>query len=360
MPRKRREGPWLYSHTGTYYAWINGKRTPLKTKDESEAWARYHELRAGGVEKGEDATVGAMIDAFLDFSRKENAPRTYETYKRFLDTFPDTKIKVHELRKYHATKWLHDEFDHGSPNTRAGAVRSLKRVFNWAVDEGLLQANPVARLKAPKYLPRQVYITDEQWETVLADYDESDPFHLLLTMVKLTGCRPQEIRAVEARHFRRDLKAWVFPVEESKGKRHNRTIYLIDEAIEITERLIEENPTGPLLRNKDGNPWKTGAIADRFRRLRQRLLCRLEDGEDVPGFENEEQIEGLCCYAIRHKWITDALANGVQSTILRRLTGHQSAAMIDKVYGHPDQRPDVMQEALNIATNGKPTGGRPA
>jgi integrase len=65
------------------------------------------------------------------------------------------------------------------------------------------------------------YLMPDQWEQLVACVKPGDPFHDVITVMKETGCRPQEIRRVEARHLDRKDKCWVFPIEESKGKKKN-------------------------------------------------------------------------------------------------------------------------------------------
>ena len=64
---------------------------------------------------------------------------------------------------------------------------------------------------------------------------------------------------------------WVFPRSESKGKRTPRVVYQTDAAMEITERLMREHPTGRLFRNTTGKPWTTDAVNCSFDRLRVRM-----------------------------------------------------------------------------------------
>ncbi len=55
--------------------------------------------------------------------------------------------------------------------------------------------------------------------------------------------------AVEARHVDAKEGRWVFPPEESKGKRGHRVVYFSETALRITVRLAGRWPSGPLFRN---------------------------------------------------------------------------------------------------------------
>lgn len=53
-----------------------------------------------------------------------------------------------------------------------------------------------------------------------------------------TGCRPQESLRVIGEYVDRDTARWIFPQMKSKGKKSPRIIYLNDEAMEISNRLL--------------------------------------------------------------------------------------------------------------------------
>jgi integrase len=84
---------------------------------------------------------------------------------------------------------------------------------------------------------------------------KNEPFLDLLIVCWETGCRPQEVLAVEARHADLDGGRWVFTPDEAKGEKAHRVVCLTDRAIKITRRLMARHPVGPLFRNTDGRPW---------------------------------------------------------------------------------------------------------
>src|SRR5262249_52194844 len=98
-------------------------------------------------------------------------------------------------------------------------------------------------------------------------YFKSESIRELLVTVWETGCRPQEATAVEARHVDLELARWVFPVDESKGETIPRVVYLGEDALAITRKLMARHPTGPLFRNEDGNAWTRWSLNCLFGRL---------------------------------------------------------------------------------------------
>ena len=110
-------------------------------------------------------------------------------------------------------------------------------------------------------------ITPGEYAWMLGQIKDEE-FRDLLVVCWETGCRPQEILAVEASHVDLDGERWVFPPEEAKGKKAHRVVYLTERALEMTRRLAARHPEGPLFRNTDGRPWHPYALNYRFGRLR--------------------------------------------------------------------------------------------
>ena len=99
-----------------------------------------------------------------------------------------------------------------------------------------IDRSPIRHVELPTAWPRDLYLTPEQWDSLVAAVSKShDGGRLLdlITAMKETGCRPQEARRVEARHLDRESRCWVFPVDESKGKKDKRVVLLTDRVFEI-------------------------------------------------------------------------------------------------------------------------------
>ena len=155
------------------------------------------------------------------------------------------------------------------------SYEAVKRAFNWAIDMGITTSNPITRLKKPSYEPCEEYLTQEQFDELILKVKD-DRFKDYLNFLWFTGCRPQEIQLIEAKHILGEMV--VLTKKDSKGKKYNRTIYLNDDAIEIVKRLSVRK-SGPLFRNSQGKRWTSNAIRLRFRRL---------------------DVDGLCARMLRH------------------------------------------------------------
>ena len=286
---------------------------------------------------------------FLSYVEDNNAPATYKWYSHFLLAWKNSPgiatLRVGELRLHHFQNWLKKAYPATSnQNTRHNAIACLKRLFNWAVnDMEYLTHNPLAKLRKPQRTHRDVCPTRDQWEEVLTHYDAADPFTDFLTVLIDTGCRPQEMRIVEARHL--DLAAQPSPLihfadGDIPGKPWGRDVKLTDRDVDILNRVALAHPQGPLFRNQDGRPWTKNALNCRFQRLKKAKL---------PFKVN--------CYAARHSLATNILDNGGSAGAVASLLGHRDPTVVLKFYGkHIDQRPEHLQGLLDKARKPSPNG----
>ncbi len=237
MQKKRKEPrPFLRAATKSWYVQL-GKRQINLGRDKPAAWSKYHELMAErrDIEATADASVCAVLEAFLAWVKDWREEGTYQWYAGGLSNFAKfigPKLKLLDLREQHVTAWIDAKFKGASPNTIYGAIRTVQRAMNWSVKRGLLPSSPVKNVEKPQQQPRETVITPDQFETIIGRCSD-DRARDLFTVLWETGCRVQEIRRVEARHFDERERCWCFPRVASKGKRVPRTVYLTDTALEV-------------------------------------------------------------------------------------------------------------------------------
>lgn len=186
-------------------------------------------------------------------------------------------------------------------------------------------------MEKPQEGRREQIITSKESKEILSLVPD-DSFRDILQVAWEVGPRPQEIVNVEARHVDLENARWVFPKEESKGKKHPRVIYLTDKALQITRRLLLKHPEGKLFRNVDGNPWNKSAINSRFLRLKKKLGKK------------------YCLYLFRHSYATRLLEANVDCLTVSILLGHRDTSMLARVYSHLGLNPQhLLQQAKRAA-----------
>ncbi len=277
-------------------------------------------------------TFEELSSKFLTWCKAHQSEGTHKWYLNYLKMFcayPGiAALPAYELKPWQVQEWIDSHGARWGANYRGGAVIAVKRVFHWAEELGHGEGNPVKKLKKPSPQRRKIYMKPADYEQMLALIKPGDPFRDLFTFAWVTGARPQEIRHIEQRHIFLDRKRIVFPAEESKGKRNERVIRLNMVALEIVERLLVLHPDGKLFRNTHGDPWSKFALCERHAEMKKKTG------------------KALSPYTMRHGFVTRKLISGVDAITLSKLTGHEDATMISKIYSHVEDDDEHMSKAI--------------
>jgi integrase len=345
--------PWYRPCRDTWFVEIGGKQQPLGKHPEGapppkksksgwnappEIMTAFHKLMAAGTGKLPDAaslSVATVCDLFLDYSQKHHAADTYRGYTDFLQDFCEMygTLLGRDLKPLHVTRWL--DAHPGWKGSRRNAVVAVKRAFNWADAEGLLQPNPIKAVKKPPQRHRDRILTPEERQEILAAIKDRHFREFVFAMME-TGARPGEVRKVTAAHVNLELGLWIFK-EHKTAKRTGkpRIIYLNPAMIELTRKLVAMYPEGPLFRGPRSKRGNTrNGIRCRFRRLREKL----------------PHLAGVISYTARHSFATNALVNGVGLAHVAELLGHVDTQMVSQHYAHLAGNVKTMQEAAKKAT----------
>jgi len=326
--------PFFRPKRNAWYVEVKGKEYPLG-KDKEEAFKEFHRLMAGELPVTTKTPAINLIDQFLVWTKENRSEATYDWYYRHLQSFADyigPKKRVHEIKPGDVDKWLTRKYKTSGANDRNGACRAVARAFNWAVKKQLIQASPVKGMERPAYEPSEACLTAEQWTAMTEHIKPSDALHDAMWFMHETGCRPQEVRILEAKHLDRAKRRFVLNLQDSKGKKFRRVIRLNERAFEIVKRLALKHPDGPLFRTRTGKAWTRYTLRSRFYDLGEKIGARL-----FP-------------YILRHTWATEALVRGVDPLTVAIFLGHKDANMIMRVYSHLVQRDDFLAEQLKRAT----------
>jgi integrase len=388
--------PWYRKSRRAWFVTLDGRQIKLGTT-KGQALGRYQELLAQPKKRVvPSGSLLAIIDAFLDWCQKHRAPATYEWYRSRLELFAQKHphLRTVDVRPFHVQQWI--DAMNVSSGTKRNYCRSVKRCLAWAKKQGHIDVNPIADLEQPRAGKRELVVTQEQFDELLSlTVDES--FHDLLIVTWETGCRPQESLRVEARHVDLGNQRWIFSKTESKTDMP-RIVYLTDDALAITRRLLVKYPEGPLFRNANGRPWTTDAVNSVFVRLqikigrqlleqkvskrpkdRRRKYIAVGDAEvreflktlsplkqsGEPKSKAELLFEArrkltyreamrigpkYSLYALRHTWMNRLLTKGVDALTVAFLAGHSDPSTLARVYAHLSQDPVYLLGQVKRAT----------
>src|SRR5262249_34619395 len=107
-----------------------------------------------------------------------------------------------DLKPLHVARWL--DAHPGWKGSRRNAVVAVKRAFNWADAEGVLQPNPVKAVKKPPQNRRDRVLSQEEREQILGAIKDRHFREFVFAMME-TGARPGEVRKVTAAHGHLDV-----------------------------------------------------------------------------------------------------------------------------------------------------------
>ena len=233
MPRQSK--PFFREQTQSWYCSINGKQFALG-KNKSEAFEKFYELMGQKAElQSATSTVYDLTQSYLDWCQKNRSQGTYDNRLKYLKSLIDSvgkRLRVGGLRKHHLTKWL--EGKRWGSTTQNDAVSIIKRAYNWALEEGYIAYSPIAKVRKATRKRRDIFYSPEQWEQIRQH--AKGPIVDVLDFLWSTGCRPQEARILEAKHIHGDIV--IFAIDESKGEKHQRVLFLTPDSQAITNKLI--------------------------------------------------------------------------------------------------------------------------
>lgn len=321
----RRPTIWFRKDRKVYMTTINGRRINLG-KDKKAATKRFHALM-GADEVVEDSdSVISVLDDFLVWTYENRAERTGDGYKYFCADFVTEygKVTATELTTADVTRWLSGKKTWNA-TTKHNAITALQRGFNWAVKNRGLRFNPIKGMEKPKPNRRTTVLSQDEFDVLINHISVDDPFRDLLIICWDCGCRPQEVKPLEAHQIDFENSRAIIKAEEGAKGGFVRAFYIpTPRSLKIIKKYVKENPSGPIFRNTIGNPWTSYAIKCRFEKLESKVGQRYHQ------------------YAFRHSYITENLRAGVDSHVVAALSGHKNTAMIDSVYSHIADDPEFM------------------
>src|SRR5664280_1823948 len=217
--------------------------------------------------------------------------------------------------------YLGNVLDRSSASNAAKHYRSLQQFVRWLVDEGELDANPMARIHAPKVPERQVAIFTDAELIRLLSVCKGNAFTqrrsaAILRVLMDTGCRAAEVTGLQLGNVDLDIGAITVL---GKGRRV-RTVPISAKTAEAISRYLRQ-------RNKHTNAALPDLWLGRKGRLTTSGLGQLLDRLGL-------RADVAHCHAHRfrhtsaHQWLS---AGGGERSLMR-IMGWRSPAMLSR-YG---------------------------
>ena len=137
---------------------------------------------------------------------------------------------------------IHDLLDgivaRGSPVTSNRTLAWLRRMCSWAIERGLIIANPFAGIKPPAAeRARDRVLSDDELKAVWEAADALEPVYAgFIKLLILTGQRLREVSEMEWKEIDLNAKLWTLPAARAKNSIEH-SIPLSDQAVDILRSL---------------------------------------------------------------------------------------------------------------------------
>ncbi|NBV25015.1 MAG: site-specific integrase [Proteobacteria bacterium] len=329
------ENLYRLDSSGTYYAFLKraGKQfhRSLKTTDRKLAERRLAELRQqiGNLSLREDASVSFADVArrWLDTTRhalKASSITRRETCIKNLTPFFKGVTLRHATAR-HCERWLTERGMTIAPQTFAHELNTMNGVFNFAVRQGLILANPARDIQRRKIPQARITIpTRQQFQQLVATIRHSDGRQGsqrqakagadLVELLAYSGCRIAEARSLRWSDVNFERNCLTITGGETGTKNHeSRTVPMTGALQDLLLRMRPDplpDPQGLISPVKDA------------KKCLQTACTKL----NFPKFTHHD---------FRHFFATTCIEAGVDIPTISKWLGHKDGgALAMKVYGH--------------------------
>lgn len=316
----------------------DGKRKRLNLgPDEQRARAKLHQALARYYESEETETGDSsqsspyflsLATQFLEWNEANRTPGTSDMYKyglkRINKWFPREQLL--RLRADEITPTIIEEVKsdliakNQSAETINKTVRSIKRLYSWALNQNLVRENPVEgvekvgrHVNAPEHEERK----DMPLETAIQCIElcrESQPLGDICELLLWTGMRIGE--AADLRWGDVDLERQMLTLTKHKTSERTgqpRQIPLCSRVVEIirNQRTGDITPATHVFQGVNGQPFTRSALQCRLRRLRK----------------SHPELKPFHFHRLRHTCATLLARRNVPERVAQAILGHSSKLM---------------------------------
>lgn len=326
MPGTNR--PYFWSARKAWYinVRINGKLTKRKLGDtKQEAYDVWKQTIKTSILTRENPTFSSVSTKWLAkqlvrFERKEVSAAWIERISRTVEQFTRLGKRCSEFTPLFLDDWSGQK----SSNYIRTEAAVLIQIFDWAVENDLLEKSPLAAFKLPPSQSRDRILSIQEHNRLCQS--AGSKFKPVLRFAWMTGCRPGELRSLRWEHVSTGFERAILVEHKTARKTGKpRVIYFSPRAQRLLRQYAEIRGTVRAFKrgvgydyvfvNHHRKPWSKNAIVCRMRALRK-----------TTGLD-------LVAYNYRHTWITRAILSGIDIATVSALSG-TSIEMISRVYAH--------------------------
>lgn len=220
------------------------KIDPAAVRDEA---ARQKKLQTRAVETA--LTVGKLVELYLNEYAKPNK-KSWKKDEQLLSREISPlfgSLKAAELTRAELRSVL-KAIASKTPVQANRVLAVVRGMYNWAMDEELVETNPAARMKRPGGTEEgkdRALDSDEikRFWTSLDKTISNELHRIAMKLILLTGQRPGEVTRAAWAEIDTDGGVWIIPKERTKNGKADHRVPLTDMVLAELDRLKEISGT---------------------------------------------------------------------------------------------------------------------
>ncbi len=299
---------------------VGAGKDPIEDKREQD---RERERQKLVTERAKDFTVAAAAERFIEDYAKPNLRswRDYDTNFRLYVIPLIGSMQIDNVERRDVTRVLDKIVREGKGRTAGKTLAAVRKMFNWLVGRGELEANPIIGIQPPAQIRhRERYLKDDE---LLAVWNAADdlghPFGTLYRLLILTGARLSEVAGMNWAELDLDGRVWIIPADRSKNNSAH-IVPLPDLALDLVAEVPRFEGGEYLLGRKGGTAlsgfgkgkarmdaasgvenWRTHDLRRTFATVHQKIGTRLEVTEALLNHISGSRA-GIVGVYQRHEW----------------------------------------------------------
>jgi site-specific recombinase XerD len=276
------------------------------------------------IERAGERTAWRFVDFFTATIRNVNTREAYaRAVARFLAWCEGEGISDFQAIRPVVVAAYIETFPGAAPSVKQH-LAAIRQCFDWLVAGGVLENNPAASVRGPKYVIKKgktPVLSSEQATALIASIDPGSIAGLrdraLIGAMVYTFARVSAVIGMKVEDYYANGRRYWFRLQEKGGKfhevpAHHKAEELMDAYLE--EAKIAADRKGPLFRSVDRHRQLTDRPMHRNDVIR--MIKRRGRGRGLP--------PGICCHTFRATGITDYLENGGTIEKAQAIAAHES------------------------------------
>ncbi len=237
----------------------------------------------------------------------------------------ELKPKWEGMKGADITRWdikgLLDEIVERPAPIQANRVRALiSIIFNWAIEEGLLDYNPCQQVKKPSdERERDRVLKEKEIKILWENFDKQNTYvGGIMKLMLLTGQRRWEISHMRWQDIDTDVNWWTIPGEFAKNKKSHR-VPLTKTALEIIMALPKKKDGEDEDQDAESDwvfpsPTRKGQFINNIQKAKQRV-------------DEKAKVKDFVLHDLRRTASTYMGEEGVPENIIGKLLNHTETSV---------------------------------